>query len=158
MKSPGDVAQERLLAVHREIQERKETPAAFWSYVIASIMGAIGGLSTSSSLSATAGGGNYDGNGWTSFLFQKASANASVVVTNIRGPEHAVHLDGRPVQSFLGFLPLPPGIPVGMVVGSYQGEIQLAVTAERWAVPDADRFLGWVVDEYNILKDHAGVS
>mmetsp|Transcript_46814 Transcript_46814/g.114146 ORF Transcript_46814/g.114146 Transcript_46814/m.114146 type:complete len:807 (-) Transcript_46814:966-3386(-) len=142
LKSQGDLAQERLLNVHRELQARKQTPAAVWSYVIANIMGALGTKRDDS---------------WIPSLFQKASANASVVVTNVRGPEHTVHLDGRPVQSFLGFLPLPPGIPVGMVVGSYNGEVQLAVSAEQYAVPDADRFLNWVIDEYKILKDHAGV-
>mmetsp|Transcript_46812 Transcript_46812/g.114134 ORF Transcript_46812/g.114134 Transcript_46812/m.114134 type:complete len:805 (-) Transcript_46812:966-3380(-) len=142
LKSQGDLAQERLLNVHRELQARKQTPAAVWSYVIANIMGALGTKRDDS---------------WIPSLFQKASANASVVVTNVRGPEHTVHLDGHPVQSFLGFLPLPPGIPVGMVVGSYNGEVQLAVTAERYAVPDADRFLNWVIDEYKILKHHAGV-
>ena len=142
VKSQGDLAQERLLKVHSELQARKQTPAAVWSYVIANIMGAIGTKRDDS---------------WIPYMFEAASANASVVVTNVRGPEQTVHLDGRPVQSFLGFLPLPPGIPVGMVVGSYNGEVQLAVTAEQYAVPDADRFLKWVIDEYKILKDHAGV-
>ena len=59
--------------------------------------------------------------------------------------------------SFLlaGFLPLPPGIPIGVVVQSYAGTISLSVTSEKWAVPDADKFLRWTLDEYNRLSEEA---
>jgi hypothetical protein len=91
----------------------------------------------------------------TSWLFSKAHANASIVVTNVRGPERAAHLDGRRVETTLGFLPLPPGVPIGMVVMSYNQRITLTIMAEPWAVPDADRFLSWVVEEYQELLNEA---
>ena len=50
-----------------------------------------------------------------------------------------------------GFLPLPPGIPVGVVVMSYAGVVSLTVTAQPWAVPDADQFLVWMLEEYQRL-------
>jgi len=33
-------------------------------------------------------------------------------------------------------------------VQSYAGTMSLSVTAEKYAVPDADKFLRWVLDEY----------
>jgi len=76
-------------------------------------------------------------------------------VSNVRGAENTVHIEGRPIRAFLGFLPLPGGVPVGLVVGSYENKITLTVTAEEYAVPDADQFLTWVRDEYELLKQRA---
>ncbi len=38
---------------------------------------------------------------------------------------------------------------------SYAGTVSLTVNAKRWAVPDADKFLGWVLDEYGRLHEEA---
>jgi len=32
------------------------------------------------------------------------------------------------------------------------------VTAEKWAVPDADKFLTWVLDEYKLLCTEASLK
>jgi hypothetical protein len=87
----------------------------------------------------------------TSSLFSRANANAAVVVSNTRGYEKKLHIHGMTVESAAGFLPLPPGIPIGVVVQSYAGVISLTVTAEKFAVPDADKFLSWVIDDYKRL-------
>jgi hypothetical protein len=131
--------QDRLEQVHNALWKCKQTPAAVWSFLVAKTFGGIG---------------NRLG-GLTPWLFEKAHANASVVVTNVRGPEKKVHLDGRRVEGSLGFLPLPPGIPIGMVVHSYANRITLSVIAKSWAVPDADLFLSWVVEEYQSLLQQA---
>ena len=69
-----------------------------------------------------------------------------------------VHLDGRRVEGSMGFLPLPSGIPIGVVVSSYANKLMLTVMAEPWAVPDADLFLSWIVEEYQTLKREAGIE
>lgn len=46
---------------------------------------------------------------------------------------------------------------MGIVVQSYAGVMSLSVTAEKWAVPDADRFLGWMLDEYRHLCKESGL-
>jgi hypothetical protein len=38
-------------------------------------------------------------------------------------------------------------------VSSYNQRVSLSVTAEPWAVPDADQFLEWVSEEYQTLLD-----
>lgn len=134
-------ASERLHQVHDTLWNRKQTPTAALSYIIAQTFGGTLGTLLGPRL--------------TSWLFSKAHANASVVVTNVRGPETAAHLGGRKVEANLGFLPLPPGVPIGLVVMSYDQKITLTVMAEPWAVPDADRFLTWVVEEYQELVQEA---
>ncbi|KAL3939441.1 MAG: hypothetical protein SGBAC_005843 [Bacillariaceae sp.] len=159
-------SKERLMQVHSTLHNRKMTPAAVWSYLTAKVVGTIGFGGGSSSSSSSSGGGpvleddesgNSGDNTLIPWLFEKSHANASVVVTNVRGPEAMVHLDGRRVERFLGFLPLPPGIPVGMVVQSYANNVTLTIMAEPWAVPDAmgDLFLSWVVEEYDSLRRQA---
>jgi hypothetical protein len=64
-----------------------------------------------------------------------------VVLTNVRGPDNWMPLEGRRVEATLGFLPLQPGIPEGVVCYSYANQVSLTITAKPWAVPDADLFL-----------------
>ena len=61
----------------------------------------------------------------------------------------------RTIESCTGFLPLPPGIPLGVIVQSYAGVLSVSVTADKRAFPDADRFLSWIVEEYRILWEEA---
>lgn len=152
-------AQERLIQVHSVLNARKQTPIAVLSFLMAGVMGYLSpSSSSSSSLGDDAATGYAVGSSpssWTPWIFRKAHANASVVVSNVRGAENTVHIEGRPIRAFLGFLPLPGGVPVGLVVGSYENKITLTVTAEEYAVPDADQFLTWVRDEYELLKQRA---
>lgn len=68
-----------------------------------------------------------------------------------------MHLDGHLVESVYGFVPLPPGVPVGVAVMSYAGRISCTLSAEPWTIPDADQFMIWVMEEYlhlvNAAKD-----
>lgn len=153
--TPAQVAQHRLEGINQVLTERKQTPAAFLAYLTASMMG----YWTSGGRGIHSIDDNKDDvaprsptSSWTSWLFEKAHGNASVVVTNVRGPDQLMHLDDRPVHTTIGFLPLPPGIPLGVVVSSYNQQVSMTITAEPWAVPDADRFLCWVQEEFEVLK------
>ena len=151
------LAQERLIQVHSVLNARKQTPVAVLSYLMAGIMGYLSPSSSNdaSTNNTTGYSVGSSSSSWTPWLFRKAHANASLVVTNVRGPEHVMHMEGRPVRAILGFLPLPAGVPLGLVVNSYDNKMSLTVTAEEYAVPDADQFLRWVKEEYELLKVRA---
>uniref|UniRef100_A0A7S2Y6A0 O-acyltransferase WSD1 C-terminal domain-containing protein n=1 Tax=Entomoneis paludosa TaxID=265537 RepID=A0A7S2Y6A0_9STRA len=121
---------ERLKKVHKELSIVKRRPTAFLSHYAARISSQV--------LPAS----------WVSYLFSRAGAGSSCVVTNVRGYDRAIHLQGSKIEAMYGFVPLAPGIPIGVVVGSYNGQVQLTLTAQPWAVPDADRFLSWVMEDY----------
>jgi diacylglycerol O-acyltransferase len=131
---------QRLLAVHNELATIKKTPIAILSHILAK------GLSYSSRVLPSS---------CIAWLFARSNAGSIAVVSNNRGLPRHVHLGGRRIESMHGFVPLPPGIPVGVVVMSYAGDVSLTVTAEPWAVPDADQFLVWVLDEYLCLLQTA---
>jgi len=131
---------ERLQLVHASLDKVKRSPAPVLGYLIAKF--------TSQWLPES----------WAVGLFRRSSANAAVAITNSRGYEEKVHINGRTVESMVGFIPLPPGLPVGVVVQSYGSVISLTVNAEKWAVPDADKFLSWVLEEYKLLCKEASLK
>lgn len=131
----GAGASDRLRRVHDSLAKIKGTPAPLLSYLLARFCSDV--------LPER----------WTKSIFSKASENASCVVSNARGSPKKIHLAGRAVESSAGFLPLPPGVPIGIVVNSYAGAVSLSVVAERYAVPDADLFMSWILEEYCKLRD-----
>ena len=126
-------ASDRLLSVHSSLASVKRSPAPILSYLAARFAA------------------DCLPEGLAKRLFRGANANAAVAISNARGFDRKVHIDGRPLESAHGFLPLPPGLPCGVVVQSYAGVVSISVTAEKWAVPDADRFVGRILDEYVAL-------
>ena len=133
---PGEdstmTAGKRLEQTHQSLHTIKQTPAALLSYLSAHVLGSLPTL-------------------WTTPIFRRATANACIAVTNVRNASHKLHIQGMAVETVTGFLPLAPGIPIGVVVQSYAGNMQLSVTAETYAVPDANIFLAWMVEEYQRL-------
>lgn len=130
--------EQRCRAVHDELVTIKTTPIALLSHGLAKC------LSFSSHVLPKS---------WIASIFTRANAGSIAVVSNNRGLPVHVHLGGRRIESMYGFVPLPQGIPIGVVVMSYAGRISLTLSAESWAVPDADQFLVWVLDEYlNLLE------
>jgi diacylglycerol O-acyltransferase len=126
----------RLATVHKTLTWIKQSPTPLISYL---------GARSSSMVPLS----------WTKYFFRRASANAAVSVSNVRGSPTKLHIGGNTVESIAGFLPLPPGVPVGVVIKSYAGTVSLSVTAQPWAVPDADQFLVWMLEEYQRLKDES---
>lgn len=134
--SPSD----RLKRVHESLKVAKDSPAPILSYMFAKFAS------------------NYLPESLAKRLFLKSHANAAVAITNAKGYEKKVHINGRTVENMTGFYPLPPGLPVGVVVQSYGNVISLSVTAEKWAVPDGDAFLGWILEEYRLLYAEASLK
>ncbi len=130
----------RLELVHQSLYKVKRTPVSLVSFCIAKFASA------------------WLPQSWATKLFRSGGANSVVAVTNSRGYEEKVHIDGATVESMAGFIPLPPGLPVGVVIQSYSSNISLSVNAEKWAVPDADKFLGWILEEYQLLHEEAALK
>ena len=128
-------SQQRLQQVHKELDWVKKRPGAFLSHYLAK-------LST------------WFPQSWIRYAFTR-SHGSTCVVTNVRVLDRLIHFDGSPVLSMYGFVPLPPGVPIGVVVGSYNGQVHLTVTAQPWAVPNADQFLSWILEEYVHLVQEA---
>lgn len=124
---------DRLVNVHNSLDKCKRSPAPILSYLMAKFVA------------------QYIPERMAVNFFRHSGANAAVAISNTRGPDQKVHINGKPVESTGGFLPLPPNIPVGVLVSSYGSMVSLSINAERWAVPDADQFMTWILEEYKAL-------
>jgi hypothetical protein len=145
IRVPGEMSEDdsvvRLQAVSQQLHSIKSTPAAYLSHILAKCLS----HATSWVLPVA----------WTSKLFAASNAGSLAVISNNRGTPMPVHVAGRRVESLYGFVPLPPGVPIGVTVMSYAGNLNCTVAAEPWAVPDGDQFLVWVLEEYLLLVDAA---
>jgi hypothetical protein len=130
-------ASDRLVQVHHSLDSSKRSPAPILSF----LMGKFISQWVPERLAVN--------------IFHRGSANAAVAISNSRGYENKVHINGRTVESVGGFLPLPPNIPVGVIVSSYDSVVSLSLNAEKWAVPDGDKFITWILDEYKLLLSEA---
>ena len=59
------------------------------------------------------------------------SAKASLVASNLRGPETPLHIAGVPVRQLLFWVPQSGSIGTGISILSYQGHVQFGVIADR---------------------------
>eukprot|EP00968_Pinguiococcus_pyrenoidosus_P016593 scaffold1610_cov257-Pinguiococcus_pyrenoidosus.AAC.46 len=53
-------------------------------------------------------------------ILETASAGTLMTISNVRGPATEVHFNNRPVTAMVPFVPPPPGVPVGVMVGHSQ--------------------------------------
>lgn len=87
------------------------------------------------------------------YMLKKFSANSVAVISNVRGFPIPVHWLGREVQSLCAFLPLPPGIPIGVVISSYAGVVSIGLNADKRAIPSGGHFSNWMIEEYEHIKN-----
>ena len=69
-------------------------------------------------------------------ILQALAANASVVVTNVHGPDAPRYLAGRRIGRQIFWVPQSGGIGLGISLLSYAGQVGFAVAADARRVPD----------------------
>ena len=132
-------AAQRLELVHQSLYKVQQTPAIEMSRFGAKIL-------------------SWVPTSWAMSFMKQAQPNAAFIVTNSRGPSRRIHFAGRQVEVSQGFMPLPPGVPIGITISTYAGKLNISITAEPWAVPDAQKFLSWILDEYKFLYTESPVA
>jgi WS/DGAT/MGAT family acyltransferase len=61
---------------------------------------------------------------------------ASLVMTNVPGPEYPLHLAGAPVERVLAWVPQITGIGIGVCVLSYAGAITVGIATDSGVIAD----------------------
>jgi diacylglycerol O-acyltransferase / wax synthase len=77
--------------------------------------------------------------------------NASAVMTNVPGPQHALYFAGRRIAELDFWVPQSGGIGMGVSILSYDGRIQFGAITDAGLVPDPDRIVGRFADEFDKL-------
>ncbi len=101
-----------LKAIKRRMDVIKRTPEQHFAFLLARAAGALPRR-------------------WIQHAFESSSMHTTLCVSNVRGPDAPLHIDGRKVVEVAGFLPPPPGIALGIAVFSYAGNVMFSVAADN---------------------------
>jgi WS/DGAT/MGAT family acyltransferase len=82
---------------------------------------------------------------------QLLGANASAVMTNVPGPQHALYFAGRRIEGLEFWVPQSGGIGMGISILSYDGRIQFGVITDAGLVPDPARIVRAYGEEFDKL-------
>jgi diacylglycerol O-acyltransferase / wax synthase len=82
---------------------------------------------------------------------QMLGNNASAVMTNVPGPQHALYFAGRRIVELDFWVPQSGGIGMGVSILSYDGRIQFGVMTDAGLIPDPGRIVGRFADEFDKL-------
>jgi diacylglycerol O-acyltransferase len=62
----------------------------------------------------------------------------ATVATNVPGPQQPLYLAGREMLEYLPFVPIAPGVRVGIAIVSYNGRLAFGITGDFDTAPDID--------------------
>jgi WS/DGAT/MGAT family acyltransferase len=82
---------------------------------------------------------------------QLLGANASAVMTNVPGPQHALYFAGERIAGLEFWVPQSGGIGMGVSILSYDGRIQFGVITDAGLVPDPARIVRLYGEEFDKL-------
>jgi hypothetical protein len=76
---------------------------------------------------------------------------ATVVVTNLKGPEQPIYLAGVPVEELMFWIPRYGGIGVGISIMSYAGKVRVGIISDQCTLPDPETLVARFHDEFDAL-------
>jgi WS/DGAT/MGAT family acyltransferase len=79
------------------------------------------------------------------------AANASIVITNVRGPQQRRYLAGRRIERELFWVPQSGGIGIGVSILSYAAEVSFGVIADLQRVPNPEDIAAQFAAEFEAL-------
>jgi len=131
---PVDIADpaERLAELKRRMDGLKN------SVQPAVILGALGMFSRAPSAALT-------------LALRYLTSKASVLVTNVKGPQERLYLAGALLEEIMFWIPRYGGIGVGISFLSYAGQVRLGVLSDRDLVPDPENIIAGFRDEFDLL-------
>ena len=126
---PIDVADpvDRMAAVQAEMARLKGSHEA----EAGETMIGLGGLAPPAVLAALS-------RGVVRVLERVPQRTVNTVATNVPGPQFPLYACGREMLSFLPYVPIAPGAPIGVAILSYNGELAFGVTGDADSAPDLD--------------------
>ena len=84
-------------------------------------------------------------------VLEALAANASIVITNVRGPEQPRYLAGRRIGREMFWVPQSGGIGIGVSILSYAGQVSFGVVADLARVPDPAEITACFTTEFEAL-------
>lgn len=88
-------------------------------------------------------------------VLETLAANASVIVTNVRGAEQPRYLAGQRIARQMFWVPQSGGIGLGVSILSYAGQVSFGVIADAHRIADPDALPPRYAAEFEALLLHA---
>ncbi len=118
---------ERLCTVHSSMQALKGSAQALVTLEVLSLLGNLPAAVEEPAM-------------------QLFSAKASLVASNLRGPQQPLSLGGVPISQLLFWVPQAGGIGTGVSMLTYCGDVQFGVIADRHLIADPDKLVTMMGD------------
>jgi len=122
----------RLCTVHASMQALKGSTQALLTLELLSVLGSLPAAVEEPAM-------------------QLLSAKASLVASNLRGPQQPLLLGGVTISQLLFWVPQAGGIGTGVSMLTYAGEVQFGVIADRHLIRDPDELVGMMETEFDRL-------
>jgi WS/DGAT/MGAT family acyltransferase len=84
-------------------------------------------------------------------LVDHLCSHATVVVTNVKGPQEPLYLAGAPLEALMIWIPRFGGIGVGVSILSYAGEVRVGAISDRDVVSDPETLIAGFQAEFEAL-------
>jgi diacylglycerol O-acyltransferase / wax synthase len=116
---------ERLAAVHAEMDRLKRSHEAEAGKALTQLAGAVPPAFMA------------QGTRLVSRLVSRVPQRTmNTVTTNVPGPQFPLYFAGREMLEYVPFVPLGPGVRIGVAILSYNGRLQFAITGDYDTTPD----------------------
>ncbi|MFL9591317.1 wax ester/triacylglycerol synthase family O-acyltransferase [Aeromonas schubertii] len=79
------------------------------------------------------------------------SAKASMVITNVPGPQQTLYLAGARLRQPLFWVPQAGDIGIGVSILSYDGKVQLGLITDKKRIPDPEKIVNRFAHEFEQL-------
>ena len=83
-------------------------------------------------------------------------AKGTAVLTNVPGPRQRLYFAGKPMRSFMFWVPQSARLGLGLSILSYAGEVRIGVATDAGLVPEPERILGGMQEEFQAMLRLAG--
>jgi diacylglycerol O-acyltransferase len=116
---------ERLAAVHAEMDRLKQSHEAEAGQALTRLAGAVPPAFMA------------QGTRLVSRLVSRVPQRTmNTVTTNVPGPQFPLYFAGREMLEYLPYVPIGPGVRIGVAILSYNGRLQFAITGDYDTAPD----------------------
>ena len=91
-------------------------------------------------------------------LRRTAQHSVNTVTTNVPGPQYPLFALGRGMLEYLPFVPLSPGVRIGVAILSYNGRLAFGITGDYDTAPDVHFMAERIEAAINTLREHADLT
>jgi WS/DGAT/MGAT family acyltransferase len=124
--------QERLRIIHERMEEIKSTPEAVAAF------GILSGIGVSPAEAQKR-------------LVDVFGSKASVVMTNVPGPQIPLYIAGKELEMVMAWVPQAGRVSLGVSIISYNDKVFLGVISDEGLIPDPDAVLEGFYEDYRKL-------